>query len=61
MAEMLDDLLTDNTLFIRQTDNELRVYGTSPGAQELHNNPQNQQAQFLALKGHYIEPRTQHL
>jgi hypothetical protein len=49
---MLDDLLTDNTLFSRQTDNELRVHGKSPGAQELSNNPQNQQAQFLALQGH---------
>jgi hypothetical protein len=49
---MLDDLLTDNTLFIRQTDNELLVHGEPPGDQELPHNPQNQQPQFLALKGH---------
>src|SRR5712691_4600874 len=48
---MLDDLLTDTTLVIRQTNNVLLVHGKPPCDQKLPSTPQNQQPQFLALKG----------
>jgi hypothetical protein len=50
--ELLDDLLTDTTLFIREPYNELLVHGKPPCHQKLPNKPPNQQPQFLALKRH---------
>jgi hypothetical protein len=50
--EFFDDLLTDRTLFVRQTNDKLLVHGKPPCGRKFPSNLQNQQPQFIGLRGH---------
>src|SRR5207247_10395505 len=50
--EMLDNLVTDATLFIRKSDNVLLVHGRPPCSRKCPRIPYNNQPQFLALTTH---------
>jgi hypothetical protein len=50
--ELLEDLLTNGTLFIRQPDDVLLDHGTPPRDGKCPNNPRDHQPHFLPLKTH---------